>query len=247
MRVTRLTTVLVAMLGSVCGAHAARAEEAAAASAGVREQTYSIPVADGRRLVQLHARLCRPSSDAPARLVVINHGSPRGAANRPRMQLGRCDSEAALWFLSRGYVVAFALRRGYGETGGGWAEDYGSCSNPDYVHAGIETARDIDAVVEYATALPFVKAEDAVVVGQSAGGWGTIAYASLPHAKVSAFVVMAGAAAARPIRRGWAPFALWTGRLERVGAAGGEIPPGRHGAVSGTHCTRAPAPMTNLI
>jgi dienelactone hydrolase len=60
------------------------------------------------------------------------------------------------------------------------------------VHAGLETARDIDAVVAFATALPFVRDTDAIVVGQSAGGWGTIAYAAIPHPKVSAFVVMAG-------------------------------------------------------
>jgi dienelactone hydrolase len=29
-------------------------------------------------------------------------------------------------------------------------------------------------------------------VGQSAGGWGTIAYGSLPHPRVSGFIVMAG-------------------------------------------------------
>ncbi len=40
--------------------------------------------------------------------------------------------------------------------------------------------------------LPFVRPDSAVVVGQSAGGWGAIAYDSLPHPKVSAFVVMAG-------------------------------------------------------
>jgi dienelactone hydrolase len=107
------------------------------------------------------------------------------------MQLGRCDAEAAQWFLRRGYVVVFALRRGYGETGGEWAENYGGCERAEYVRAGIETARDIDAVVGYATALPFVRHDGAIVVGQSAGGWGTIAYDALPHPRVGAFVVMA--------------------------------------------------------
>jgi dienelactone hydrolase len=108
------------------------------------------------------------------------------------MEPGRCDQEAARWFLSRGYVVAFPLRRGYGAAGGDWAESYGGCAHADYVHAGIETARDIDAAVVALTALPFVRPDGVVVVGQSAGGWGTIAYDSLPHPKVSAFVVMAG-------------------------------------------------------
>jgi dienelactone hydrolase len=156
-------------------------------------QAYSIPVIDNNgRTIQLRARVCRPAAETPSPLVVINHGSPHSTAERPHMQLGRCDAEPAQWFIRRGYVVAFALRRGYGATGGAWAESFGSCSNPDYVHAGIETARDINAVVEYLTALPFVKSSEAIVVGQSAGGWGTIAYNALPHPRVRAFVVMAG-------------------------------------------------------
>jgi pimeloyl-ACP methyl ester carboxylesterase len=158
------------------------------------EQALQIPVADaagGQHL--LRARLCRPAaSGAPTWLVSINHGSPPDAAARPGMQLGRCDSEAARWFTSRGYAVVFALRRGYGATGGAWAEDFGGCPLADYGRAGLETARDISAVVDYATALPGIRPDGAVVVGQSAGGWGAIAYDSVPHPKVAAFVVMAG-------------------------------------------------------
>jgi dienelactone hydrolase len=158
-----------------------------------REQIYSVPVIDGRgRTLFLKTRLCRPAGDGPSTLVSINHGSPPNAADRPKMKLGSCQQQAAQWFLSRGYVVAFALRRGYGETGGTWAEDQGGCQSPDYFRAGLETARDIDAVVNFATNLPFVKREGAVVVGQSAGGWGTIAYDSAQHPKVAAFIVMAG-------------------------------------------------------
>src|SRR5882757_6428184 len=40
----------------------------------------------------------------------------------------------------RGYMVALPLRRGYGETGGPWRENYGSCGNPDYYRAGLVTA-----------------------------------------------------------------------------------------------------------
>ncbi len=108
------------------------------------------------------------------------------------MQLRRCDEEAAQWFLARGYVVAFPLRRGYGASGGDWAENYGRCDEADYFHAGLETALDINAAVEAVTSLPFVRPEGVVVVGQSAGGWGTIAYDSVAHPKVAAFIVMAG-------------------------------------------------------
>ncbi|HTW38046.1 MAG TPA: prolyl oligopeptidase family serine peptidase [Steroidobacteraceae bacterium] len=154
-----------------------------------RELAFAIRIDGGSRIL---VRVCRPATDAPAPLVVINHGSPPDAAARPRMQVGRCDQEAAQWFLRRGYVVAFPLRRGYGATGGEWAESYGGCHRADYFHAGLETARDIDAAVHALATLPFVQEDDAVIVGQSAGGWGTIAYDSIPHPHVSAFIVMAG-------------------------------------------------------
>jgi dienelactone hydrolase len=168
------------------------AEVQAPAAADTRQSLYSVPVIDaGRRTTFLKTRICQPSGEGPSTLVVINHGSPPNA-ERPKMSLGSCEQEAAQWFIGRGYVVVFALRRGYGETGGVWAEDFGDCDHADYFRAGLETARDIAAVVIFATGLPFVRPQGAVVVGQSAGGWGTIAYDSVPHDKVAAFVVMAG-------------------------------------------------------
>jgi dienelactone hydrolase len=164
-----------------------------AGSVHVKERLLLVPLGTGQpRAVYLHARLCLPDSTTPATLVLINHGSPPGASDRPQMQLGRCDQEAAGWFLKRGYAVAFVLRRGYGETGGVWAEDTGGCARPDFVHAGLETARDMDAAVDFLTRQQEVRPDGAVVVGQSAGGWGAIAYASVSPSKVTAFVVMAG-------------------------------------------------------
>ncbi len=158
-----------------------------------RDQIVAVPVTDAAgQTIQMQARVCRPTGDGPARLVVINHGSPPNASARPRMTVGSCGQKAARWFLDRGYVVMFPLRRGYGATGGAWAESSGRCSNVDYGAGGLETARDIDAAVNYATALPFVRPTGVVIVGQSAGGWGTVAYDSLPHPKVSAFISMAG-------------------------------------------------------
>jgi dienelactone hydrolase len=165
-----------------------------AVKAPVRERLLLVPLTLGHgRVVQLHARLCLPSSAEPATLVLINHGTPPIRSDREKVKLGRCDQEAAQWFLSRGYVVAFVLRRGYGETGGDWAEGDLGCGHPDYFHSGLETAVDMDGTIDFLTRLlPEVKPTDAIIVGQSAGGWGAIAYASTPHPKVAAFVVMAG-------------------------------------------------------
>jgi dienelactone hydrolase len=166
---------------------------AAECAADSCDRLLSIPVKEARGdMIELAARICRPATGVPATLVVLNHGSPANPADRPKMQLGRCEQESAQWFLRRGYAVVFALRRGYGRTGGEWAEGFGECSNPNFERGGLSTARDIDAVVEYATALPFVRPDGVIVVGHSAGGWGTIAYDSRAHPKVAAFINFAG-------------------------------------------------------
>jgi dienelactone hydrolase len=96
------------------------------------------------------------------------------------------------WFLDRGFIVVMALRRGYGTTGGDWVEGIHHKPGDDYFRPGLETARDIAATVDYAIALPFARPQAAIVIGVSGGGWGTVAYNSIPHPHVTALISMAG-------------------------------------------------------
>ncbi len=138
-------------------------------------------------------RVCFPApTGAPARLAIIAHGAPTHPEDTPRLEPTRCDSEPAQWFTGHGYVVVFALRRGFGRSEGVIAEDSGPCEAPDYVHAGLEGARDIDATLRWAERLPGVRADATIVVGQSTGGWAALAYASLPGARARGIVNMAG-------------------------------------------------------
>jgi dienelactone hydrolase len=150
---------------------------------------HLIPLAHdgGRGMVTL---VLRPPGEGRRPLVTINHGSPANPSQRPFMKPGfRAASE---WFLKRGFVVAVPMRRGYGETGGAWAETYGRCGGPDYFPAGLESAKDMAAAVDYMTSQAFVEPTRALVVGQSAGGWGSVALASLNPPKVAAIVNFAG-------------------------------------------------------
>ena len=167
---------------------------ASAPSGPWRDQIHNVPMRDkDGAQYDLHTRICRPPGETPARVVVIAHGSPANANARPAMQPAQCENEGVRWFLARGYVTVMGMRRGYGPTGGIWAETAGpGCPAEGYVRGGRETARDLDALVSYATSLPFARPDGAVVVGQSAGGWGADAYNSLPHPKVVAMVSMAG-------------------------------------------------------
>jgi dienelactone hydrolase len=175
------------------GAQTAPAQGPVGAAEGVwRAQLHWIPMTDASGTTHLlYARICRPAADEPARVVVIAHGTfPDNRSATP----GRCESEVGRWFLDRGFLVIFALRRGYGATGGAWAEGiyHRPCNDPDYARAGLETALDIAATVDYGTALPFARPLAAVVIGQSGGGWGTLAYNSMPHPRVTALISMAG-------------------------------------------------------
>ena len=159
----------------------------------VRDVALKIPITDSTgHSWTMQGHICLPEGVHKPRLVVINHGSPPSAAERPGMLLAGCHSEAVQWFLRRHDAVALLLRLGYGATGGPWTEGYDGCENADYYRAGMETARQIKTMVDYLTAAPEINPEGVIVVGQSAGGWGTLAYDSMPHPHVAAFINMAG-------------------------------------------------------
>ncbi|MBM3588003.1 MAG: hypothetical protein FJX33_09405 [Alphaproteobacteria bacterium] len=69
---------------------------------------------------------------------------------------------------------------------------YGSGRDPNFVAGGTETARDIRSAITYATAQPGIRRDAAVVVGQSAGGWDSLAFAARNPPEVAAIVNMTG-------------------------------------------------------
>ena len=82
-------------------------------SAEVAYETLIRIPRDGTRNGML-TRVCPTAVRSPAPLVIVNHGSPRLARDRARRMPSQCR-EVAQFFTSRGYTVAFPLRRGYGE------------------------------------------------------------------------------------------------------------------------------------
>jgi dienelactone hydrolase len=157
-----------------------------------RAQTYYIPMNDDGVQRLLYAHLCRPPGEAPARVMVFAHGSPADAAARVRVGPPACESEAFRWFLDRGYAVLASVRRGYGATGGPFAESGGSCDRSDFIKPGLESAREVAATVDYAATLPFLRPQGMVLTGLSTGGFATIAYDSIPHPRVTALVNFSG-------------------------------------------------------
>lgn len=162
-----------------------------------RQQAHWIPMTDRDGTPRLlYARVCRPDGDAPAHVAVLNHGT---GPTRYILEPDACSDEAPRWFLERGYVVVMPIRRGYGATGG--QDSALQAVGPNGMHKcddlepgliATEAARDIEATVDYATALPGVRPDGVVAVGASTGGYTVIGLDSRPNPKVAAMVNVSG-------------------------------------------------------
>lgn len=131
------------------------------------EEHVRIPVPGAGRTIA--ATIVRPEGDGPYGAVILNHGVPGSAAER-RATSAEDFRAAAPVFARRGYVVIMPLRRGFGATGGPFAEDTGPCANPHFVRGEQAAADDVMAAYEYARSLPYVDPDLMILAGQSAGG-----------------------------------------------------------------------------
>jgi dienelactone hydrolase len=168
----------------------------------LNEQVVRVPmVIDelfGKKEISLTATLFRPSGDGPFPLIVLSHGNPPNASDRPKIKRYRMIPQIQE-FIKRGFAVIVPIRRGYGATGGDFAEDYGKCSDPLYTTAGLEAAKDIVATINFAAKLRYVKADKILLVGQSAGGFASLAAASVNPPGVIGVVNFAGGRGGRPV------------------------------------------------
>ena len=73
-----------------------------------------------------------------------------------------------------------------------WAEAYGRCETPDYYNAGLQSAADIQATIDFMRTQPYVAPDRTLVVGQSAGGWATVALSSRNPPGVPGMINFAG-------------------------------------------------------
>jgi dienelactone hydrolase len=139
----------------------------------------------------LEALLIRPNAPGRYPLALINHGSPRSADERPDMTPWAMLPEA-LEFARRGFAAVVVMRRGYGGSGGGWAEGYGSCDNANYPAAASAAVADLKAAVAVLSARPDIDAARIISVGHSAGGFATVALTADPPPGLVAAISFAG-------------------------------------------------------
>jgi dienelactone hydrolase len=163
--------------------------DGAAAQSIVREELRIPMAAAGPR--GLEALLVRPNTAGKFPLVLLNHGAPRDAKDRPGMT-PLTYVPHALEFARRGFTAIVVMRRGYGNSDGVYAESNGPCTNPDFVKSGIASTADLRAAIAHAATRPDVDATRVISVGQSAGGFATVALTAAPPQGLVAAMSFAG-------------------------------------------------------
>ncbi|VEB38054.1 serine aminopeptidase domain-containing protein [Legionella cherrii] len=155
------------------------------------KETY-LPMNTANGPVKLEALLVFSDDKIKHPLALISHGSPRNPQDRPNMT-ALSYLPIAYEFARRGYSVAVVLRRGYGSSGGGWAEGLGSCNNPNYMKAAQSAVEDLNASVDFLGTLKQFDTSKFIAVGVSAGGFASIALTALnPPPGLKAVINFAG-------------------------------------------------------
>lgn len=157
-------------------------------AAAPRERAIQIPLQIGAQPFVLEATVFTPEGAGPFPLAIFNHGAIGKADPSPRWR----PLEQARWFTERGFVVVVPMRRGNAHSTGAWAEGFGSCEHADYVAPALESAKDILATLDFMATQPFVDPSRVILVGHSAGGFASLAAASLRPSAFAAIFNFAG-------------------------------------------------------
>lgn len=150
----------------------------------LNEQVIMLPVGEGWGSTTLETTIFKPNGDGPFPLVVINHGK---ASGNPLFQARARYLIAANAFVSRGYIVAVPMRRGFSKSGGGYISPGCNITSNGLIQAeGIREA--LVALIKR----PDVDAQRIVVIGQSHGGLTTLALGTMTFPGIRGLINFAG-------------------------------------------------------
>jgi len=190
---TRLLQILLIFAAIVpAGRGPAAADESAPPPQTIQEEMWALPFP-----LPVLAYVVRPVGKGPFPLVIMNHGISLNANERVMFPMVEYR-DAAFWFARRGYLVISPVRYGassvdlkdrglYGAVFG----HVGSCDDPNFEGPGMAIATLNEWVIDYMSKNKLVAPGKVVVVGQSGGGWGSIALASKNPASVRAIITFA--------------------------------------------------------
>lgn len=144
----------------------------------------------------LEAVLIRPNDGKRYPLAIISHGSPRNADDRSESSPNRYYTQS-IEFARRGFAVLTVMRRGYGDSDGHYAENSGPCGRRDYLTSARNSAKDLRAAVEAMRKRSDLTTNGIIAVGQSAGGFASVALAADPPSELTAVISFAGGRGSR--------------------------------------------------
>jgi dienelactone hydrolase len=134
--------------------------------------------------LELETTFYKPEGDGPFPIAVINHGKALGD---PHFQGRYRPAIAARYFLQRGYAVVVPMRQGFSKSSGSYIG--GGCNVESNGRA---QAEDVKAVLDYVVNQTWADKDRIVVLGQSHGGWTTLAFGAFNYPGVKALVNFAG-------------------------------------------------------
>lgn len=150
--------------------------------------------------------ILRPRGEGPFGAVILNHGVPLTERARS-LESPELLLHTAAAFARRGYAVLMPLRRGFGATGGGFAEDPGACSRADYRRGERAAAADVLAAYRFARRLPYVDGSRVILAGQSAGAVAALYAAAQAPPGLVAVLAFAAGRGGDPVRHPGVPCA----------------------------------------
>lgn len=184
--------VALTVLASLPALHSPTVAEDVGTSQKIQEEIWALPFP-----LPVLAFVVKPVGDGPHPLVIMNHGISLGAQERTMFPAIEYRA-AAQWFASRGYFVISPVRYGASSLDdkdkglyGAVFAHVGSCNNPNFRGPGLAIATLNQWVIDYMSKKKTIQPGKVVVVGQSGGGWGSIALASLNPSSVQAIITFA--------------------------------------------------------
>ena len=140
----------------------------------------------------LAAVMVRPNDSAPHPLALMTHGTPRESGDRAHMTPLELVPQARE-FARRGWTAVIVMRRGFGDSAGGYAEESHGCSRMvDYAGPTKQAVIDLRAAAAYLSTRPEVDASRIIAIGRSTGGLAVVGLAADPPPGLVAAINFAG-------------------------------------------------------
>ncbi|HAU5563460.1 TPA: dienelactone hydrolase [Serratia fonticola] len=188
-------TYVVLILSLIGGSHFSAATQTivAAQPKGLLREPLALTITlpDGQRAV-LDAYVTRPDTPGVFPIALITHGTD-GTEQSERQQLTpNRFSAAAITFARHGYAAVVVMRQGYGQSTGHNDYQGNSCAQPQHALAGKMARDDILAALVAIREQPWAAQHQAVLVGQSSGGFSVLAASALNPPGVQAIIAFSG-------------------------------------------------------